>query len=344
MRRAHPRLVLLSALTLSGIAAPKPVQAQPAPAPASAPSQDVTKRAEALFRNANQLYADQKWAEAEAGFLAAWALNPTYDVAANLGHTQFKLQKYRDAAEHLAFALRNWPLIGKPEPRKLAQNRLDEVRQLLATVTVRVNEPSAKVFVDGQLVGQSPIAFEVFVDPGSHVFEAKLVGHGDAREVVQAVKGSAPVVSLELSAPSTVPGGGTPPVVARGPSKAVLIAGGAVAGAGVVLGAVLAGVSNSKASSLRSQQTSFMTAGTPAMCGVGSQATPACAELTDTLNAKRTTANASFWSFVGGGAVGAATLIYWVATPKSTSQATPDVRVVPSAGPQGGGLEIRGTW
>jgi hypothetical protein len=129
-----------------------------------------------------------------------------------------------------------------------------------------------------------------------------------------------------------------------GPNKAVLITGGTLAGVGVVLGAVFAGVSISMAKSAANQRATLMQAGTPVMCGVGAQATPACAELADTVNAQRSFANASVWTFVGGGLVGAATLAYALASPKSTAPARVGLRVLPSAGPQGGGLAVQGSW
>jgi len=155
-----------------------------------------------LFREGNALVAQQKWAEAEAKFLAAWELSPTYDVAANLGHTQYRMRKLRDAAEHLAFAVRHWPLVGKREPRDLAATRLEELRKVLASATVKVNAPGAGVFVDGKRVGTSPIDREVFLDPGARTIEARLAGHEDAKQVVEATGGGKLSVELTLTATS----------------------------------------------------------------------------------------------------------------------------------------------
>ncbi len=337
MRRAHPRRALLSALILSGVAAAMPVYAQPAPA--GAPSEDVVKRAEALFRSANQLYTDQKWAQAEAGFLAAWALNPTYDVAANLGHTQFKLQKYRDAAEHLAFALRNWPLIGKPEPRKLAQDRLDDARQFVAAVTVRVSEPHADVYVDGKLIGQSPISTELFVEPGTRVFEAKLAGRGDAKEVVQATKGGTSGVTLTLSDVGTQPPGG-PNLPAGGPRMPVILTGAALGGAGIVLGAVFAGLSNAKARDATTDLEAIAKIGATAACGPMPSAQ--CQASQSAGQARATFANASAWSFIAGGAVGTATVIYALAAPRAAKAS--GFWVAPTVAGDGGGVVARGEW
>ncbi|HTE17232.1 MAG TPA: hypothetical protein VK689_02495, partial [Armatimonadota bacterium] len=114
-----------------------------------------------------ELYAGQKWQEAEEAFLGAWAIRKTYDIAANLGHAEHKLGKWRNAAEHFAFALRNWPFAGKPEPRELARQRFEEVRAKVGAVTIEVSVAGAEVAIDGKTVGVSPLPAEAYVEPGA---------------------------------------------------------------------------------------------------------------------------------------------------------------------------------
>src|SRR5262245_54843763 len=172
----------------------------------SSSSADTVKRADGFFKQGIRLYSDKKWAEAEAAFLSAWALNPTFDVAYNLGSAEYQLGKHRGAAEHLSFALHHWPLIDATSAlRKTAQQRFDESRAMVAALTVKVNMPRAEVFVDGKSVGRSPLDEDVFVDPGAHTIEAKLDGYDGAKEAVQAAKGSAQTVTLTLVASAPVP-------------------------------------------------------------------------------------------------------------------------------------------
>jgi hypothetical protein len=313
--------------------APVPAYAQHEPAPAGAPSPDAVQRADALFRSANQLYTQQKWAEAEAAFLAAWALNPTYDVAANLGHTQFKLQKYRDAAEHLSFALRNWPLIGKPEPRKLAQDRLDEARRFVAAVTVSVSEPGADVFVDGILVGHSPMVSELFVEPGTRVIEARLQGRGDAKQVVQAAKGAASTVTLTLQRP----GGGSPPP--GGKSVPLLATGIGVAAVGVGLGIAGVVASANNSSSFNGLRAQLAVNGTNA-CNPPTN--PACDDLRSKGIAVGSFRNLGIVGFTVGGAAAVATVVY-VLLPTSSTKATP-VKAGFLLAPGGGGATLTGNF
>jgi hypothetical protein len=338
MRTVGCVVTLLALLALHGTARSQP---QPQSADAAQQADEHFWKGKALLKAGNVRGAYEE-------YKAAFNLRKSFDAAANLGNLELSLGMPRDAAEHLAFSLRNYA------PTGATAATLDRTRQLLAqaraqvtTLTIQVNVDGAEVAIDGQVVGRSPIVEEVYVDPGEHTIEARLVSYPTARVTINPEKGGSQQVALKLDAPAPPPTASattTAPPPSPRPSKPVLIAGGAAAGVGVVLGAVFAGVSSSKASSVATQRTALMKTGTPVMCGVGAQATSACADLADTVNAKRTFANASVWSFVGGGAVGVATLIYGLATPKRAAPAKPDVRVVPAAGPQGAGLELRGTW
>ena len=326
-----------------------------------AASAEGTKKAESLFAEGMRFVAQQKWAEAEAKFLAAWSLSPTYDIAANLGQTQYRLSKYREAAEHLAFALRHWPVVGKREPRDLAQKRLEELRPKVGMLRIMVNVAGAMVVVDGREMGRSPLGEEVFVDPGARTVEAKLAGYQGTKQQVEAAAGVELKVEVALAlakpveavagggssvtpsaTPSSKPSAGAPPppvVEEGGANRGVLIAGGVAAGVGVSLGVVFAALASSKASDADAQRGALLSAGGANACA-GSKST-ACTDLVDATNAKGTFANAALWSFVGAGVAGTGTLIYALAAPKKSATA---VQVVPLVGTNGGVLQIGGTW
>jgi hypothetical protein len=60
--------------------------------------------------------------------------------------------------------------------------------------------PGATVLVDGKEAGQSPLADEVFVDPGARTIEAKLAGYKEAKQTVEAAKGSSLEVTVVMVA------------------------------------------------------------------------------------------------------------------------------------------------
>ena len=343
MRRRRPHLFAALAL-VSALGAAVNVGAQTA-APVSAPSPEVVKQADAHFRKGNLAYTDKKWAEAETAFLAAWALNPTYDVAANLGQTQYHLGRYRDAAEHLDFALRHWPLIGKPEPRKLAEDRLAELRTMVAMLKIDIKAEHADLYVDGKLVGQSPMKGEVFVEAGVHKIEAKHELYGAETLAVSATMGATETVRFALgevvASASAVPSGGPvvpPPDKRRTP---VIVTGSVLAGGGLIAGAVLAAVSEGKASTAGVLMNQIEQKSGKNACGAGP--VPAqCAALHAAREPQYAFGNAALWTFVGAGTVGVATMVYALIAPRRAQ--TTGLRVVPAVAPQGAAAVVSGTW
>jgi hypothetical protein len=337
--------VLMAALCIAA-----PVVAQ-TPTPAAPSAADI-KKADELFRDANRLVLEQKWQEAETKYAGAWALNPSYDVALNLGQTQYRLGKNRDAAEHLAFAVRNWPLVGKREPRDIAEKRLAELKKQITTLNVQVSVPGATILVDGKPVGRSPLDVDLFVEPGTRTIGATLAGYTDASEVIEAVKGGAKAVSLSL-APTTPRGGGplppptaTAPAGSAAPPRAALISAGVLGVAGLAVGGGLAAAANGKASTVHTQQTALQQ-GTGKYPCAGTSAPSGCTTLRDAAKTQQNLANAAFVSFVAGGTFALATagLGVWTAlAPKAGADTKPTVRVAPVVGAGEAGIVVVGRW
>jgi hypothetical protein len=307
-----------------------------------------------------QLYTEKKWGEAEAAFRSAWALNPTFDVAYNLGNTEYRLGKYRDAAEYLSFALRVWPLLESTAGlRPIAEKRLAESRAFIGALTVKVNVEHAEVLVDGQVVGKAPLPGEVFVTPGAHVLEAKLKGYVGAKEAVQIDKGAAKTIELKLSAivPMDAAGGeavatakpqeglarGTESAVSDGGlRKKLIIAGIASSAVAITGGVVLAIVSNGHGTDADSQQAALLQEAGGRACEMPTTLAQRCEQQRSSLATRDTFRDLSIWSFVAGGAVGIGTAVYGLATTRA--KPTSAVRVVPVATAHAGGLVIVGEW
>ena len=141
-----------------------------AAAPDEAHAQPAT--ADTLFLEGNKAYDDSDYALAVKKYGEAFALKPSFDIAANLGATELKLAKFAEAANHLAYAIRNFPPSGDPKKKAGAEKLYGEARQKVGALDI-VAPPGAEVFVDGKSVGKAPLADPVFVDPGPHEVEAK---------------------------------------------------------------------------------------------------------------------------------------------------------------------------
>src|SRR5450432_3751077 len=76
---------------------------------AGATASDPTLAAKELVRQGSAEYSKQHWEAARASFQKAWELKRHYAIAANLADVELKLGRYREAAEHLEYALANLP-------------------------------------------------------------------------------------------------------------------------------------------------------------------------------------------------------------------------------------------
>jgi hypothetical protein len=295
---------------------------------------DTAGDAAQLFDKGNALYKTGRWAEAEAQFQKAWDLRKSFDVAANLGDCELEIGQNREAAEHLAYAAREFPLSGKAAARERVQKRFAEARSRVGALRVQVSVQGAEVVVDGRRVGLAPLADELFVDPGPHTVEARLGDYETGRASVEVAQGASKEVAIALVKK------GPPPLVATGPKKAIVIAGGAVTGVGIVMGSVLAVVSNGKATTAETTRSGLVVSNGSAACT--GQGTPtSCSALQDAIRSKNAFGSAAAWSFIGAGTVGVATLIYALAAPKA---AKAGVLVAPTVAAGGGGLTLAGAW
>lgn len=325
------------------------------------PKADTVEKADALFREGVRFVTQQRWADAENKFLAAFALNQTYDVANNLGQTQYRMGKYRDAAEHLAYAVQHWPLIGKKDARDLALKRLDEVKKQVGALKVSINAQGAEVSVDGTTVGRSPLEVQVFVEAGPHLVIARLAGYDEARADVKSQKGEEQEVNLTLvksprgpeagafgrSNGGSVGGGGSggpgPGDGGKdqpaGANKAVLIAGGATAGVALVAGVVFTVLANGKAADADALMGTLRQRGAPDPCKTYSAD---CDSIERSRVAQGQLASGALISFLGAGVVGLGTLGYALLAPQRRSAA--HARVVPVVSATQPGLIVEGTW
>lgn len=313
--------------TLAGVprAAAEPPVAQGGPAQVDAAT--LAKQRD-IFQQANKLWDEGKFPQAEALYKQAWAIKKSYDVAGNYGNLLADMGKPRPAAELLSFALREFPAGGRPALRDALLKRLGEVTRLVGRLRVEVQQADAEVFLDGQPVGKSPLAGEIFVDSGSHQLEARKAGFFPAQETVELAKGQSRGVKLALREP-------------QGPSKVILYAGGGVAGAGVLAGAILTVLGAvKKTDDLRA--TALAKGGCPPFAE--SQPAGACADAKAAINTKAALTTAGVYTLAGGAAVGVATLVYTFVGGEKPPSGSARLRVLPVFSGDGGGVVLGGTF
>ena len=296
-------------------------------APAAQAADETSQRIAELYKQANALYDQRKLAEAEVLYLQAWNLKKTYDVACNLGAIELDLAKPRAAAEHLAYALREFPAGGKTSAREQIEGRFKKAREQVGALRVLVSAPNAKVAVAGRAVGSSPLVDEVFVEPGSVTVEATLPGYESAQRTVNVAKGAAVDISLTLEHTK------------RSNLPAFVVGGVGVAALGLGASFIVIAESNRSTAKTLSNETNHS-------CPVSDPAPQGkCNELATVAATEDTFGNIGIVSLAvaGAAAIGVATYLLWPASHDEPTSAR-TVRVLPTASTSGGGLFVIGSF
>jgi hypothetical protein len=248
--------MLLSSLTANGSAlAQGSAKGAPAAGARVAHEADAEKEATRLYEQGVKAVRASQWEQAREAFGAAFRLKPHYQIAANLGRAELRAGKPREAAEHLAFFLREAKDEVADEDLQAARQLLLEARSKLAAVRVQVDTVGAEVFVDGETLGRSPLTEPVYLDPGNRRFEARKLGLEPVWKEMDVAAGTAPVVALRLSPPPVVVlPSALGPVAPEGEQKSRWKPWGIGIGAGVAAVGLGVGIGFSVASSSQNQR------------------------------------------------------------------------------------------
>jgi len=358
-------VLLLGALALCATSFPASSHAQPASRrPGEAASAAEADRARELYRDGDKAFRAGRFEEARTAFLAAWSLKKHWQVAATLGDTELRTKRYRDAAEHITFALREGGASMSAAQVQNLRKALEEAKRHVGEVKLEVTPADADVTVDGALIGLSPLTDPAFLEPGAHVVEAKKLGHVARRESVEARAGAVTSLRVELAAEGAVtPPGTTPPppgaavvpppeptsappmlppeeTEGGGKSVPLIVAGASLGAIGVGVGIGLL-VASSSAAADRDALVGDLPA--PNACAPGSPLAQ-CDEIDGLDGDARTFRGVGVAALAVGGGFAVATLVYALWPEDRAVGETAATRVAPYASPTGAGFSIQSTF
>jgi hypothetical protein len=149
-------------------------QTEPGPLPVRA-GEAEREQARHLYDEAIQYGKRGEYRRAKASLSAAWALIKSWEIAVNLGSAEMRLGQYRDAAEHLAWGIRDGAVKEGENcgPLIKAKSLLSEAAAHVGQVKLLADEPNVSIFVDDDVVGKSPLVDPLYLDPGAHVITAR---------------------------------------------------------------------------------------------------------------------------------------------------------------------------
>lgn len=362
LSRTLAAVACLAALGVSGRAASQPATPASTSAPGASsaapagPAQAALDKADELYRKGNAAVAAKDWPRAFEHFLNAFQLKKSYDIEGNLGAAELKLGKYRDAAEHLLHSLTLFPVNGKEENKRRTEELLADAKKEVGILKLTISPPFALVNVGGRALKPGEPPEQVFVEPGEMRIEVG--GTSDYEPTSRSVKvAKGQVVDLAIALKLAAKSGPTASVSASGiasgvpttgpavsgPRKEIVIAGGVVAGASLIAGAVLFGVATGMQGDLQADAPKnpdgTLTCARDASTGTTIKA---CDDFRDRLRGNNALGQAGVGFIVAGGAVGLGTVLYALlapSAPKSTG-----ARVVPVATPSSAGLVMTGSF
>jgi hypothetical protein len=157
--------------------------------PSASAQSDKSGEALLLFRQGQQAARMMDWPRAYKLFKRCYELQPSYDIAANLGQVAVKAGKTAEGAMYLWRSLGSFPLTEKAERRQAVELMFEVAKKNVTAVTVTTEPEDAQLLVDGGDRARSPGGW-VFLDPGQHIVTAEAPGYEPYSQAVDATAGS----------------------------------------------------------------------------------------------------------------------------------------------------------
>ncbi len=347
------RSTVWAALTMAAVTWAAPgVALGPSKAPAE--SEAMTDKARELYNEGRALFADSEWDKAHASFLAAWSLKKHWQIAGMLGLCEVRMDRFREAAEHLAFSIRTGAGNASQEEMKKLREALDRAKRKVGTVRVQVDTDNAEVRINDRVVGKAPLFDSLFVEPGDHVLRARTHEHASSEVKVSVQAGGMKEVLLRVDqvisegeqgagAPGSVSKNGTADVTTQpvddGRSLTPAIIGGAMAAVGLGIGVGFTLSANGKESD---RDDAVDALGGSNACGAGTPFQNECAEIRDLDDAASSRRKVALGGFIVGGTALAGTAAYLLWPSGEDDQHAS--RWTPVVGPDGGGIQWVGEF
>jgi hypothetical protein len=149
------------------------------------------------------LFADGDYARAVLKFERAYAASHDPRLLWNQAAAERNLRRYARVESLVLRYLREEGDKLSDVERAEAEALLDAVKSFIAEIRVEVSQPAAQVFVDDELVGQSPLSAPLRLDKGKRRLRVSKGGFADATEELELAGGEARAVSIVLEAEST---------------------------------------------------------------------------------------------------------------------------------------------
>ena len=157
---------------------------------------EIEEAEERFFKGKKLIEADQ-YDKAILEFKESYRLNPAPTVLYNIAVCYEILNRYADAAAYIKECLDKGKDKIKPEQKKKAEQKLEELEGFIGGLKIEVSEAGAAISVDGKDSGEGPTA-TITVDVGKHEILVKKPGFKEWKGEVNVVSGKTKKVIVTL--------------------------------------------------------------------------------------------------------------------------------------------------
>jgi hypothetical protein len=164
----------------------------------AAVSEEQRQQARELFTAGRKAMKEHRRAEALDKLKRAYAILPHFQVAAALGEVEVDSKLYRDAAEHLAFALTEPVGQAAQADRERREVLLHEAEDKVGKILLTADPQGAHLSIDDRPIGDAPLPTAVYVNPGTVVVGAALAGYVPYQGSITLSAGAHETVQIKL--------------------------------------------------------------------------------------------------------------------------------------------------
>lgn len=222
------------------------------PAPDSA-----TERARVHFRNGVDFYHEGNFRAALIEFKRAYNTSPHYKLLYNLGQASLELQEDGQAIEYFTSYLRQGRDELSPERRREVELEIQRLQARLAHATISTDQDGVEIYVDGGLVGKTPLPEPLKLSVGRRRISAVKPGFVRVERTFDVASGDQLTLDFDMKRQreeASAPQPATPASSSLSPAVWTGIATG-VLGAGAITLSILTGVAQSNYDQERQHQT-----------------------------------------------------------------------------------------
>jgi tetratricopeptide (TPR) repeat protein len=159
---------------------------------------DAKQDAQKRFKNGKELMRLEDFSGAAAELEQSVSLFPTKNGLFNLANCYKALHRYSEALNAYGRLQSEFGDKLDREMSSLVTDDMEQIRGLVGQVEIRVNRPSAELYIDDQRVGQSPLDSPLLLGPGEHTIKVTLEGYQEAEQKVQVVSGEKNTIAITL--------------------------------------------------------------------------------------------------------------------------------------------------